>query len=63
MEGSVTKGLSIASLAFGLGLYILSIAGLLTQTPVSPVDPGLLSTTVVFVLLGVGGLYVDRTPA
>ncbi len=52
-----TFGLSLASLIYGVLFFVLTIA--LLGTPVT--DVGMLSTTAVFVLLGVFGLLATKS--
>lgn len=54
--------LSILCLVFGVGLYLIGVAGLLWPST-SPTDVGLLSTSIVFALFGVLGLLLAREQA
>lgn len=54
-----TFGLSVASLVYGVLFYILTVAVL--RTP--PGDIGMVSTSVVFVLLGAFGLLAAKAQA
>ncbi len=56
MEMNNTAKLSLAVLVFGVLFFVLSIAFL----GASPVDLGLLSTTLVFLLLGGFGFLLGR---
>jgi hypothetical protein len=59
MKWNLTAVLALVSLAFGVLLFILSVAGVFwPPTPVT--DVGLLSTTTVFVALGIVGLLLAR---
>lgn len=53
---NTTFALSLASLAFGILFFVLTV--LLLGTP--PLDIGMVSTAAVFVLLGVFGLLLGR---
>ena len=59
MKLTPATGLSLACLVFGIGFYLVGVAGLLWPKT-SPADVGLLSTCVVFVLFGVLGLLLAR---
>ncbi len=51
-----TFGLSVASLVFGVLIFVLSIAAL--GTPAN--DIGMVSTSIVFVLFGAFGLLLNK---
>lgn len=57
-----SRGLSIASLVFGVLFYVVAVAGLLWPAT-QPSDVGLVSTTAVFVLFGAFGLLLRPTSA
>ncbi len=63
MQKNTTTILGIASAVFGLLLFLVSVTGIFwNPTPVN--DPGMLSTTMVFVLFGVLAFFLGkRLPA
>jgi len=61
MDRKLRLGLAVASIVFGLLLYILAVTGILQANPTPPLDIGLVATTSVFVLLGLGGVMVVRS--
>lgn len=59
MQKNMTTILGIASAVFGLLLFLVSVTGVFwPATPVT--DPGMLSTTMVFVLFGVLGFFLGK---
>ncbi len=63
MQKDLTSTLSIASIAFGVILYLTSVLGLFFKAASPPLDVGLLSTTGIFVLFGVLGLMLAKARA
>lgn len=54
----LSKVLSLASIAVGVLFYLVGVLGLLwPKSP--PMDVGLVSTSAIFVLFGVAGLFVE----
>jgi hypothetical protein len=54
------RPLSVLVLAFGILLYVGSVAGLLFARPTPPTDVGALSTFVVCLLFGIPGFLLLR---
>ncbi len=63
MQKDLTSVLSIASIAFGVILYLTSVLGLFFEAASPPGDVGLLSTVGIFVLFGVLGLLLANARA
>ncbi len=57
------KPLSFVSLAIAVILYLASVTGIFYGAATPPGDIGLVSTTLVFLLLGAAGLALDRVRA
>lgn len=60
MEANAPTILGALSLLLAVVLYLVSVTGLLYSAPTAPSDIGLVSTTLVFLLFGLGGLVLGR---
>ena len=58
--GRLSLVLSVASLLFGVLVYVGSVAGLLWAKPTPAGDHGVIPVAAIFVLFGVVGLFLGR---
>ena len=54
----LSKVLSYASLAYGVLFYLAGVSGMLWAKASPPLDVGLVSTSVIFILMGAVGLLL-----
>ena len=59
----LSKVLSLVSIALGVLFYLQGILGLLFEKATPPGDVGLVSTSALFILLGLVGLLLEPKPA
>jgi hypothetical protein len=58
--GRLSLVLSVASLLFGVLVYVGSVAGLLWAKPTPVADHGVIPVAAIFVLFGLAGLLLGR---